>query len=59
MQSLYDTIDADIWIARYNYSYALKILNNSNRFLTESVIKWGSILLSNSKTYSDTVSIQV
>ena len=47
-------------IARYNYSYALKIHKSTpDRFLTESVIKWGSILLSNSKTYSDTVSIHV
>ena len=60
MQSLYDTMDADIEIARYNYSYALKIHKSTpDRFLTKSVIKWGSILLSNSKTYSDTVSIHV
>ena len=60
MQSLYDTMDTDIEIARYNYSYALKIQKSTpDRFLTKSVIKWGSIILSNSKTYSDTVSIHV
>jgi glycosyltransferase involved in cell wall biosynthesis len=60
MQLLYESMDADHEIARYNYGYALRIHKNTpERPLARSVIKWGEILLLSAETYSDTVSIHV
>ena len=60
MQSLYESMDKDIEIARYNYTYSLRVhKSTTERPLAPCVIKWGEIILSNSATYSDTVSIHV
>ncbi len=60
MESLYESMDSDIEIARYNYSYALRAhKSNTDRPLASCLIKWGVIILRASTTYSDTVSIHV
>ncbi len=60
MDSLYESMDNDIEIARYNYSYALRVhKSNTDRPLSSCLIKWGGIILRASSTYSDTVSIHV
>ena len=60
MQMLYESMDKDPEIARYNYGYALRVhKTTTDRLLAASVIKWGEILLNAAKTYSDTVSIHV
>lgn len=60
MESLYESMDNDIEIARYNYTYALRIHKSiTDRPLASCLIKWGNIMLSNSTTHSDTVSIHV
>ncbi|MDA8615535.1 glycosyltransferase family 4 protein [Candidatus Poseidoniales archaeon] len=60
MVALFESMDHDIEIARYNYGYALKAhKSNSGRPLSEAVIKWGLLILIAAKTYSDTVSIHV
>ena len=60
METLYESMDQDLEIARYNYSYALRTHKSSaDRPLTASVIKWGQLILDAASTYSDTVSIHV
>ena len=60
MQTLYESMEEDIEIARYNYVYALRVhKSTTDRLLASSVIKWGEIILNAAKTYSDTVSIHV
>jgi glycosyltransferase involved in cell wall biosynthesis len=60
MQTLYESMDKDIEIARYNYTYALRVhKSTTERPLASCVIKWGEIMLSNSTNFSDTVSIHV
>ena len=60
MQTLYESMDKDIEIARYNYGYALRVhKSTTERLLASSVIKWGEIILKAAKTFSDTVSIHV
>jgi glycosyltransferase involved in cell wall biosynthesis len=60
MKTLYESMDEDLGITRYNYSYALRIHKDSaDRPLTSLVIKWGELILEAASTYSDTVSIHV
>ena len=60
METLYSSMDEDIEIARYNYSYALRTHKSMfERPLASAVIRWGEITLIAAKTYSDTVSIHV
>lgn len=60
MQMLYESMDEDLEIARYNYSYALRVHKSTpDRLMPQSVIKWGELMLKAAGTYSDTVSIHV
>jgi glycosyltransferase involved in cell wall biosynthesis len=60
MQMLYESMDEDLEIARYNYSYALRVHKSTpDRLMPQSVIKWGELMLNAAGTYSDTVSIHV
>ena len=60
MRTLYESMDNDLEIARYNYGYALRIHKSSpDRLLASSVIEWGEMILDAASTYSDTVSIHV
>ena len=60
MITLYESMDNDLEIARYNYGYALRVHKSSpDRLLASSVIKWGELILDAAETYSDTVSIHV
>jgi len=60
METLYSSMDEDLEIARYNYSYALRTHKSMfERPLAAAVIRWGEIILIAAKTYSDTVSIHV
>ena len=60
MITLYESMDNDLEIARYNYGYALRVHKSTpDRLLASSVIEWGEIILDAAETYSDTVSIHV
>jgi len=60
METLFESMDFDIEIARYNYGFALKThKGHADRPFASSVIKWGELLLNAAPTYSDTVSIHV
>ena len=60
MKTLYESMDNDLEIARYNYGYALRVHKSSpDRLLAPCVIKWGKMILEAASTYSDTVSIHV
>ena len=60
METLYQSMECEIEIARYNYGYALKTHKSLfERPLASAVIRWGELILHAATTYSDTVSIHV
>jgi len=61
METLYESMDHDLEIARYNYSYALRTHKSLGVHspLPPLVIKWGNLILEAASTFSDTVSIHV